>query len=264
MQNVPLGTATAQPSWTLEAAEPISEQTPADTATLILPTETPVPTSPVCSPLGGLSFAEVNSIKTNPLKTPSPGKDDGHHGIDYSFWSFRELDTIEGMEINSVLDGVVAGTVNDRFPYGYMIMIETPLEQLPGSLRQQLGALQAGPVNDLSISPLSCPVITSTDFTGTGRSLYLVYAHMLEGASLNPGDTVSCGSPLGQVGNTGDSSNAHLHFEARLGPSNFRFTEMAHYMNNSTELERYNYCAWRVSGVFQLIDPQIILNLGSQ
>lgn len=264
MQNAPIETAPAVPTWTPEPANPVMEDTPETEPTIALPAETPVPASQVCSPIDGFSIAEVNSIKTNPLKPPSPGKDDGHHGIDFSFWTFRELDTIEGMGITSVLDGVVAGTVNNRFPYGYMVMVETPVDQLPVGLQEYFSSLQPSPLIDLSTSPLSCPAIGSADFAGTGRSLYLVYAHMLDAATLNPGDAVTCGSPLGQIGNSGDSSNAHLHFEARLGPSGFRFNEMAHYLTDSSDLERYNYCAWRVSGIFQLVDPQVILDAGSQ
>jgi murein DD-endopeptidase MepM/ murein hydrolase activator NlpD len=264
LQDVPMETAPSESAWTAESTEVLTEATPTVLPNLALPSETPVPTRPVCSPIEGFTFADVEFIKTNPLKPPSPGKDDGHQGMDFSFWTFRGFNTIEGMVINSVLNGVVAGKVENRFPYGYMVMVETPLEQLSLPLMRQLESLPPEPLNDLSISPLSCPAIASTDFTGTGRSLYLVYAHMLDEAALNPGDAVSCGSPLGQVGNSGDSSNAHLHFEARLGPSGFRFSEMAHYFTDSSELEIYNYCAWRVSGIFQLVDPQLILDSGGQ
>lgn len=260
----PVEVPAVEPAWTAAPVELPTEEPVLLAPTLAEPTSTPYPTSAVCSPLEGLSFEEVNSIKTNPLKLPSPGIDDGHHGIDYSFWTFGSLDTIEGMGINSVLNGVVAGIVNNRFPYGYMIMLETPLETLPPGLRSQLEAIQPLPLPDLNNSPLSCPAISSADFSSTSRSLYLLYAHMLEKTELFPGDQVACGEILGQVGNSGDSSNAHLHFEARIGPSNFRFTEMAHYLNDSSNIERLNYCAWRVSGVFQLVDPQLILDAGIQ
>ncbi len=260
----PVVASTVEPVLTAIPTELHSEEPLQATPTLPVPDKTPVPTSPVCSPLEGLTFAEVNSIITNPLKLPSPGKDDGHHGIDFSFWSFGDLDTIEGMGINSVLSGVVAGTVENRFPYGYMIMIETPMETLPPGLLEELGSIESVPLPDISKSPLSCPAISSAEFSSTGLSLYLVYAHMLEAPLQKPGDHVDCGDFLGKVGNSGDSSNAHLHFEARIGPSGFRFTEMAHYLNDSSDTERLNYCAWRISGIFQLIDPQLILDAGSQ
>lgn len=258
----PVEAPAIEPAITATPVELPTEESALVVPTLQEPTAIPVLSSAVCSPLEGLTLSDVTSIKTNSLKLPSPGKDDGHHGIDYSFWTFRGMDTIEGMGINSVLDGIVAGKVGNRFPYGYMVIIETPLEMLPPGLRSQLESIQPQPVQDMSNSPLSCPAISSTDFSSSGRSLYLLYAHMLEEVKLNPGDQVACGEAIGQVGNSGDSSNAHLHFEARVGPSGFRFTEMAHYLNDSSDTERLNYCAWRISGVFQLVDPQIIIDAG--
>lgn len=259
----PIETPAIEPAITSAPVELPTEEPAQVVPTLPEPTAIPALPSAVCSPLQGLSLADVTSIKTNSLKLPSPGKDDGHHGIDYSFWTFRGMDTIEGMGINSVLNGLVAGKVDNRFPYGYMVIIETPLELLPPGLRSQLNSIQPQPLQDLSNSPLSCPAISSTDFSSSGRSLYLLYAHMLEDVKINPGDQVVCGETFGQVGNSGDSSNAHLHFEARVGPSGFRFTEMAHYLNDSSDTERFNYCAWRISGVFQLVDPQIIIDAGA-
>jgi murein DD-endopeptidase MepM/ murein hydrolase activator NlpD len=225
-------------------------------------TNTPVLTSKVCSPLSNFSLSDISNILTNSMKTPSPGKDDGHQGVDFSFWSYGKWKSIEGLEISSALDGIVAGVVYDRFPYGNMIMIETPLEQLPVALQQELNSLPESPTPDLAYSPLTCPAISPSDFPSQQKSLYLLYAHMLEPSTHQSGDVITCGENLGQVGNTGDSSNAHLHFEVRIGPSGFRFTEMAHYLNDLTETERYNYCTWRVSGIFQLVDPMEVLSVG--
>ena len=60
---------------------------------------------------------------------------------------------------------------------------------------------------------------------------------------------------IGAVGTTGNSVNYHLHLEMRIGPSDAMFSSMAHYMNNATNEEMHNYCVWRVSGVFQMLDP---------
>lgn len=235
-----------------------TQDTPTITPTM---TNTPIPISGVCSPLSDFSLSDISNILTNPMKTPSSGKDDGHQGVDFSFWSYGDWKTIEGLPITSVLDGIVAGTVHDRFPYGNMIMIETPLEQLPVALQEKLNNLPESSLPDLAYSPLTCPAISPSDFPDQQKSLYLLYAHMQEASTYQPGDQVSCGENLGKVGNTGDSSNAHLHFETRLGPSNFRFTEMAHYLSDSTDVERYNYCTWRVSGIFQLTDPLDVLSV---
>lgn len=49
-----------------------------------------------------------------------------------------------------------------------------------------------------------------------GVSWTSVYGHMLSGSrTVNVGDTVKVGQQIGQVGNTGASTGAHLHFEIR-------------------------------------------------
>ena len=60
---------------------------------------------------------------------------------------------------------------------------------------------------------------------------------------------------IGEVGTTGRSVNPHLHLETRIGPAGASFTEMAHYDNGATENEMRNYCTWRVSGLYQLLNP---------
>lgn len=254
--------AQPEPSATIPSTQLVLIETSTTATETSQPTSTALSTSQVCSPLEDFSIEEASTIRTNPVKTPLPGKDDGHHGIDFSFWTYGDWDTMAGLGIHTALDGIVAGTVNDRFPYGYMIMIETPFEQLPAELRIQLENISAAQLPDLTNSALSCPDINPLDFSTASKSLYLVYAHMLEMPALQLNDSVQCGSSIGKVGNTGDSSNPHLHFEARIGPSGYRFTDMAHYLNDASELERYNYCTWRVSGIFQLIDPQMVLDAG--
>lgn len=54
-----------------------------------------------------------------------------------------------------------------------------------------------------------------------GQQYTTVYAHMREGSRLvNAGDVVSKGQQIGTMGNTGDSTGQHLHFELHKGPWN--------------------------------------------
>jgi murein DD-endopeptidase MepM/ murein hydrolase activator NlpD len=48
---------------------------------------------------------------------------------------------------------------------------------------------------------------------GKGTSYDFMYAHLAEPTPLQAGETVRTGQPIGLVGDTGDASGCHLHFE---------------------------------------------------
>lgn len=48
---------------------------------------------------------------------------------------------------------------------------------------------------------------------GKGTANDFMYAHLAEPSPLQPGDTVRTGQPIGVVGDTGDATACHLHFE---------------------------------------------------
>lgn len=50
---------------------------------------------------------------------------------------------------------------------------------------------------------------------GDGNNYYVIYAHMSSTANISVGQTISAGTLLGYVGNTGDSYGNHLHLEIR-------------------------------------------------
>jgi hypothetical protein len=195
--------------------------------TPIPPTETPFLQTKVCSPLEGETLSELTEIITQPFNPPRAGQDvenDDHHG-------------------------------------GNAIIIETPLDSISPILIDQLNlpSIQPTVVPDpkFNWAPEEFPFQLSE----TSRSLYINYAHLRYPADVNVGDEVACGQKIGQVGNTGDSSNPHLHFETRIGPSGARFESMAYYTPQSTQSERYNYVVWRVSNMFQVFDPMVLLSI---
>jgi murein DD-endopeptidase MepM/ murein hydrolase activator NlpD len=53
---------------------------------------------------------------------------------------------------------------------------------------------------------------------GKGTTLDFMYAHLAEPSPLKTGDTVRTGQPIGIVGDTGDATACHLHFEIWLAP----------------------------------------------
>ena len=221
----------------------------------------------VCSPLEGIPFEQLAGMVTNPYNPPPPGSDDPHEGIDLSEMLPDTRIAIPGRTVQAVLGGRVAAVIIDRFPYGNAIFVETDLAALPAGLESAL----ALPTPDPSPPPpgaLTCPEPPDTpglDLSGTGssgRSLYVVYAHLEQAPAFQVGDPISCGQALGTVGMTGNALNPHLHLEIRSGPAGVQFPSMAHYDVSASLEEMAAYCAWRVSGKFQLVDPlnMFILN----
>lgn len=245
--------------------------TPEPTATATLPppevTSTPLPTvtitpTPliyeVCCPLEEETFESLPLILINPLKIPAFGQDDGHHGLDFAYFQRGERTSIQGIEIYAALPGTISLTMENNIPYGYTVIIETPLSALPESLQKTLldGYL---PIPEEVAYRGACPEISPPALTGE-YSVYHLYAHMEELPEFQPGANVKCGQKLGTVGNSGRSSNPHLHFETRLGPSGADLADMAFYDTTYTEQQRAAYCLWRMSGYFQLFDPLLLFD----
>ena len=249
----PVPSATIQP----ESSTP---SPPTPTITPLPPTATATPVVEVCSPLQGVALDVLPQIVTNPFDQPRPGEDDGHHGVDLAFYRFGDIVGIKGLPILSVLPGTVAAAIKDRPVYGNMIIIETPLEFVPSAWDTTLQL--PAPIPTVTPPNLTCPKQAAfTNLDINRRSLYLLYAHMNQPPTLKQGQAVACGSPLGAVGTTGNSVNPHLHLEVRVGPAGARFNSMAHYIGDATTEEMLNYCTWRVSGLFQMIDPMKLLTL---
>lgn len=233
--------------------------TPTLTATIVpTPGETitpqPTPTAEVervCSPLKLAQISELPAMVVNAYNPPAAGSDDPHQGMDLAFTAGEEKVAVGGQEVDTVLAGKVAGIIADRFPYGNAVMIESAIDQLPASITIP-GVLE-------KLNPpgsLTCPDYSShTDLLSNPRSVYLLYAHLGSISDLQVDQEVQCGAPLGIVGNSGNALNPHLHLEVRVGPAGMKFTSMGHYDPSVNGLEIANYCAWRVSGLFQTIDP---------
>ena len=215
----------------------------------------------VCSPIENITLDEITEILSNPFAMPASGKDDGHHGADFAFYRFKDMVGMDGLSVNSLLPGTVAAVIIDRPPYGNTVIVETPLSDLPPQLLALLNLPEPQPTVE-PFAALYCPeLIPAPDWDYDQRSVYFLYAHMKDRPDLSPGDPVGCCQPLGEVGTTGISVNEHLHLELRVGPSGAHFASMAHYENSCTTEEMANYCVWRVSNAFQLIDPVQYIHL---
>jgi len=253
----PVTMTEAAPTLTVEPTHTPSPVPPTATPT-IEPTATILPLQ-VCSPLEGYNFDDLKAIASNPFNPPPPGMDDPHYGVDFSFYRYKDRIGMLGLPVQAAIPGTVAMVQADRFPYGIGVIIETPLDQIPQDWQLAHPLPTPGPLNIMD-SRLFCPTPSPFYPEGTGRSLYILYAHLQNLPDLKVGDPVGCGQVIGAVGNTGNSYNEHLHFEVRVGPSSARFGSMAHYDNSADNEEMGRYCTWRVSGIFQVLDPMTIFD----
>ncbi len=247
-----LVSATPKPSATTLSATPpttYSAKTPAAGSGVIL----------AASPLEGIDASELINIISQPFELPPAGEDSGHHGVDFAFWQRGDLASIEGVPVLSIFSGKVASAYNKiRTPYGYMVIVETPLTNLPTEVINAIKLPEESQIPTNPSNRLTCPTGFADWWDTNSQSLYVLYGHMRDVPAVKLGQTVKMGDLLGYVGNTGASSNPHLHLEMRIGPSNAVFNSMAHYDATTTDQERHNYCSWRVSGTFDLFDPMLL------
>lgn len=252
-------TATAVP---LPSEPPTQVPTPTSTVT---PTATPLPlVSGACSPLQAIDLSDLRLITSNPFifKYPfseGPDGDKNHPAVDLGFYSFKGLTTDDNHPIQALLPGTVAAIANNRFPYGNMVMIETPLDSLSPDLIKQLQIGKSFSDDEIKTRSACQPDQTRISWSASSKSIYTLYAHMKNPPTLQLGDQVQCGEVIGAIGATGNSSVSieHLHLEVRVGPANAKFATISAYGADSTDEERYNYCIWALSEVFLPVNPSL-------
>ncbi len=220
----------------LPAPAASSTAAPTATGTALPPTASPSPTlaAGLCSPLVQHPLAELPEIVSDPYNPPPPGKEDRHHGFDFSYYRRGERLSIEGIDVQAVLAGRVALAQAERFPYGNVVIIESRDADLPPGAGERIGL-------------------------GQGESVYILYAHLQDAPGLSPDERVEACRPLGQVGKSGNAGIAHLHLETRLGQPGASFAPMAFYLAPLTAEEMANYTRWRTGGEFRHFDPMLLL-----
>ncbi len=271
--NTPVITATGAPT---VVNTPTQRPTLRPSATLMatntaIPAATPTSSSVannlflVSSPLLGIAPSELEEIITQPFIQPPAGEDSGHHGVDFAFWRRGELTTIEGVPILSVFPGkVISAYSKVKPPYGYMVMVETPLANLPKEILDLIEIPEEVESVGTPSNRLTCPTGFADWWSTDSQSLYVLYGHLQNPPPVKMGQTVKIGDIIGAVGNSGSSTNPHLHLEMRIGPSNALFASMGHYDTTTTDQERHNYCMWRISGQFQLFDPMDLYTVDTE
>jgi murein DD-endopeptidase MepM/ murein hydrolase activator NlpD len=214
------------------------------------------------SPLESLNKEELVNLVSNPFQNPTLGQDDGHHGVDFAFYSYREYESIDNHAVLSILPGKISTVIFNRPPYGNAIIVETELVNIEENILVKIDQLNLS--NEIrTLSYLNCPDYSETDIIDASKneSLYVLYGHLKNGPAYEIGEEVFQGELIGNVGNSGNSGNPHLHLETRIGPAHATFISMAHYDNSATLQEMTNYCIWRVSNLFSLFDPIILFEI---
>ena len=229
------------------------------TNVLILPSPTQIPTPVICSPLEGYHLEEIPALVSNPFNPPPPGSDNPHQGVDLADRQGESYLAVAGRLVQALLSGKVAAVVRDRFPYGNALLVESPLDELPKGWIAELGLTEPAPTPRPDLA-LTCPDVIGKKWQ-EGQSLYLLYAHLQQTPTFQLDNLVTCGQRIGNLGDSGNALNPHLHLEVRLGPKGVRFSSLAHYDNRATPEEMDNYCTWRVRGIFRLVDPLRLLGL---
>jgi murein DD-endopeptidase MepM/ murein hydrolase activator NlpD len=228
----PTTTETLIPTTNAPPTPTIQKNTP-KTATQA---STPTPVVKLCSPLELHDLEQLPEIIGDPYQPPRPGREERHHGVDFAYYHYQDRDSMLGEPVQSILAGKVASVLDDHYPYGNMVIIETEREELPDSL-----------VEELEIAD--------------GSSLYLLYAHLDQPPSVELSERVGACQRLGEVGMSGNTDIPHLHIETRLGPPGQVFDSMRYYDTRATLEELAAYELWRVSGVFEHFDPMILLGV---
>ena len=105
---------------------------------------------------------------------------DGHQGTDYTLKSFKQMDS--GVNVLAAADGVVTFTTDGEFD-----------RETAGDISKNLG-------NYIAIKHVNL--------------YYTYYGHLKKNSiQVNVGNFVKAGEVIGQVGSSGNSTDAHLHFE---------------------------------------------------
>lgn len=197
---------------------------------------TPIPLLPwvqtlstMCTPVEGIRLEELSSFVSSPYKPPPPGSDARHMGVDFVYFHHNGEGTIDGKAVYAILPGKVVSVINNRLPYGYLVIIETRYSDVSRALADALNITEE-------------------------RSLYHLYAHLKYAPPVVLGQRVPCGFQIGNVGNSG-TQVPHLHLETRWGPIGGWFPSMGYMEDGINEEEKNNYLYWRISGVYQHFDP---------
>ena len=123
-----------------------------------------------------------------------------------------------GADVLAAADGIVVavtdGEVQDR-----AMLIRKPGEAPEAAGRRIQGYNFGRYKKDFARAAAGNLVVIKHELQG--RIEYSAYGHLRAGMPVKVGQTVKQGEKIGEVGDTGDSAAAHLHFQVNAGPDPF-------------------------------------------
>ena len=150
-----------------------------------------------------------------------------HHGMDFP--------NDPGTPVLAAGDGVVVWASENWSPL-YVAVSSPVADTLAASDSLAVGVGGASEAADESggttttlnqtwrlLEPYGNYIIIEHDWGYEGEPVYTLYGHLLE-LFVQKGDHVSAGDLIAGVGNTGNSTGPHLHFEVRVGENDYGST----------------------------------------
>ncbi len=145
-----------------------------------LKTATPLPEIEICSPLASTTLEALTEIVSDGFHPPPQGQDGRHQGVDFAYYRKFGRASIAGETVQAVFSGRIAVSIEDRFPYGNVVIVETTSELLPVWIRELLEI-------------------------GEAQSLYVLYAHLNERYPKTIGEMIAACQAIGTVGMSGNA-----------------------------------------------------------
>ncbi len=128
-----------------------------------------------------------------------------------------------------------------------------------GTVSSTLDTVDAGTPGALPADdPVLGPKLTIQNVDGNhiiedlGGGVWAMYAHLIRGSLLvKPGDKVKQGQKIAELGNTGNSSGPHLHFQLMNDPSLLQADAVPYVIDGFTYQGQVSYAAWLASDAYE-------------
>lgn len=211
-----------------------------------LPTLTPAPSftpteEPSSTPAPGIALTVTDLAQADPIDrtcpNPAPVKPDYvHYSLNEDEWPFPETTQEEHFWLSKPLPGGGRLLYTEWFPYGYDVggryLIHNGIDIAEPEGTAVLAAADGTVIvagDDYSrYYGWRCDwyghlVVIELDRRWRDRPVHIVYGHVLE-IEVDPGQRVSKGQKVAEVGVGGAATLPHLHFEIRVGTNEFKST----------------------------------------